>query len=113
MEGWKEAVFLPNHKIGNTQYIVEEAWSDGFSAWLKYGFLHCMQTTHFTQPTILWFMSSIQMRLMTDVRISFADVTGKQPDASERHHTTEIMLCGRISSVDIFVLPATSTNVIY
>lgn len=55
-------------------------------------------------------LSSTQTCLMTDVRKSSADVTGKQPDASERRRTTKNMLCGQISSVDVFILPATFTN---
>lgn len=70
-----------------------------------------MQTTHFTQLTIYIYVSSTQTRLMTDVRKSSADVTGKRPDASEGHRSTESTLCGRISSVDVFIPPATFTNV--
>ncbi len=47
---------------------------------------------------------------MTDVQKSSADVTGKQPDASERHRTTRNMPCGQISCVDVFILHATFTN---
>lgn len=49
-------------------------------------------------------------RLMIDVRKSCADVTVKQPDASERPRSTQNTLCGRISSADAFILPATFTN---
>lgn len=70
-----------------------------------------MQTTHFIPPIIYIYVSSTQTHLMTDVRKSSAGVTEKQPDASERHRSTKSTPCGRIFSVDVFILPATFTDV--